>query len=103
MLFVLMLCLGLLTHSLLTSFIILHHLRCVGFLNPMFTLFLLMNSYVLSGEIAAVAVLRFKSIFLENQENLLFIDISLHVRTVSLALSATFILQLWPTQILKVK
>ena len=45
----------------------------------------------------------FKRIFLDNQENLLFMNISVHVRTVTLALSATFILYLKPTQIFKLK
>ena len=42
---------------------------------------------------------------LQNQQrkNLLFMSISLHVRTVTLALSATLMLYLKPTQILKLK
>ena len=55
MLFVIMLCLGLLTHSLFISSIILHRAQCfqsVGFPNAMLTPFFTMKVYVLSDEIA---------------------------------------------------
>ena len=42
-----------------------------------------------------------KSIFQKNQRNPLFMNISVHVRTVTLSLSSTFFLLLKPTQILK--